>query len=34
VALAFYVLVIRHVEQGKDGIDPTGAYQSRSALVE
>jgi mycoredoxin-dependent peroxiredoxin len=24
--------IIRHIEQGKDAIDPTGAYQSCSAL--
>ena len=24
--------VIQHIEQGKDAIDPTGAYQSCSAL--
>ena len=24
--------VIRHIEQGKEAIDPTGAYQSCSAL--
>jgi len=26
--------VIRHIEQGKDAIDPTGAYQSCDALGE
>jgi len=24
--------IIRHIEQGKDAIDPTGAYQACSAL--
>jgi alkyl hydroperoxide reductase subunit AhpC len=24
--------IIRHIEQGKEAIDPTGAYQSCSAL--
>jgi alkyl hydroperoxide reductase subunit AhpC len=26
--------IIRHIEQGKDAIDPTGAYQSCDALGE
>ena len=26
--------IIRHIEQGKEAIDPTGAYQSCSALGE
>jgi alkyl hydroperoxide reductase subunit AhpC len=26
--------VIRHIEQGKEAIDPTGAYQSCSAFGE